>query len=93
MDPPITAIAMEWGFLREAPACPMFDKFVSHLIDSGYVPVGFIHPRDFCRMPTDMNDPRWDHAFDVIWVKSNKLTSKMNRRFGLGTISGWLSSC
>ena len=90
MNPPITAISIEWFFLKDAPACPMFDQFVSHLIDSGYVPVRFIGTRYFCRLPMDVNHPQWNKVVDVIWIKSHKLTSKLKRMFGFGTVREWM---
>ena len=70
----------------------MFDQFVSHLIDSGYVPVRYVPPRNFCRLPLDVNDPIWNNNFDVIWIKSNRMNSEVKRRFGFGTVRGWLCS-
>ena len=86
MDPPVAAITMEWGFLKDAPACPMFDRFVSVLIDSGYAPVGYADARHFFNLPIDVNDPKWNTVFDVIWIKKSKLTPTLKRRFGFGLI-------
>ena len=82
MDPPVAAITMEWGLLKEAPACPMLDRFVSVLIDSGYVPIEYRDPGFYFGLPTDVNDPRWRTVSDVFWFKKSNLTPTMRRRFG-----------
>ena len=92
MNPPIAAIAMEWIYLKDVPTCPMFDQLVSHLIDSGYVPVRFIPRTSFCRLPLDVYDPIWNDNPDVIWIKSNMMNAEIKRRFGFGTVRGWLCS-
>ena len=79
MDPPITAMTMEWDHLGHSEACQqdVYEKFFSLLINSGYLPFAFDDSTKYSPLPVDSKDPIWNDVYDVIWLKKTSLTPNM----------------